>query len=42
VVSDTIYHSYHVFRSETQILPTDASDPPAPSQPQNATRKQQP
>ena len=42
VVSDTIYHSYHVFHSETQILPTDASGPPAPSQPQNATRKQQP
>jgi hypothetical protein len=41
VVSDTVYHSYHVFRAETRILPTDASDPavdsPSSFQPQNDT-----
>jgi hypothetical protein len=43
VVSDTDYHSWHVFRGETRILPTDASDPPASPQSQKGTtRKQQP
>jgi hypothetical protein len=47
VVSDTVYNSYHVFRAETRILPTDASAPagdsPSSSQPQNrAPRKQEP
>jgi hypothetical protein len=45
VVSDTVYHSYHLFRAETRILPTEASDPagdsPSSSQPQNGTPRLQ-
>jgi len=41
VVSDTVYHSYHLFRAETRILPTDASgsagNSPSSSQPQDGT-----
>jgi hypothetical protein len=46
VVRDTVYHSYHVFRGETRIVPTDVSDSsgksPSPSQSQNGTPRKQP
>ena len=46
VISDTVYHSYHVFRGEPRILPTDVSDAtgesPSSSQPQNGTLRKQP
>ena len=46
VVRDTVYHSYHVFRGETRILPTGISDAtgesPSPAQPQNGTPRKQP
>jgi hypothetical protein len=42
-VNDTVYHSYHIFRSEMRILPTEDSDaekePSSPSSPTSTAPK---
>jgi hypothetical protein len=46
VIRDTVYTSYHAFRGDTRILPTDASDTddnsPSSTQPQPGTPRKQP